>query len=158
MLKTPPALAKKYDRLLINSDVSANEYPACRKWLRFYLDFCRKYQHGYADSESLISFIEKLKSKKQSAFQQNQAQKAVNLYYFGIKNNTPVPISAKEHLAPADLVMEESDTIDIAEENNLWDMSINKLKDEILTRHYSKKTLKAYSLWAEKLRYFAKRY
>ena len=37
-----------------------------------------------------------------------------------------------------------------------WDESINTLKNEIMTRHYSKKTLKAYSLWAEKLRYFAK--
>ncbi len=156
MLKTPPALVKKYDRLLINSDIPPNEYPACRKWLRFYLDFCKKYQHGYADNESLISFVAKLKSKKQSAFQQNQAQKAVNLYYSGIKNKTLVPISAKEHPAPADLVMEESESSDIAEENNPWNISISKLKDEILTRHYSKKTLKAYSLWAEKLRYFAK--
>ncbi|MBN2722840.1 MAG: phage integrase N-terminal SAM-like domain-containing protein [Deltaproteobacteria bacterium] len=156
MLKTPPALAKKYDRLLINSDIPPDDYYACRKWLRFYLDFCKKYEHGYADNKSLILFVEKLNSKNQNSFQKNQAQSAVNLYYSGIDKKTSVPISAKEYPAPADLVMEGSDSIDIAEENNPWDVSINKLKNKILTRHYSKKTLKAYSLWAEKLRYFAK--
>ncbi len=156
MLKTPPALAKKYDRLLINSEIAPKEYPACRKWLRYYLDFCKKYAHGYADRQSLILFVEKLKSKNQNAFQQNQAQKAVSLYYSGIDKKTPLPVPATEYPAPADLVMEEPGLFDADGENNPWDVSIKNLKNEIQTRHYSKKTLKAYSLWAEKLRYFAK--
>lgn len=156
MLKTPPALAKKYDRLLINSDVPPKEYPAFRKWLRFYLDFCKKYEHGYADSQSLVLFVEKLKSKNQNEFQQNQAKMAVYLYYSGMDNKPSAPVSEKGHPAPTNLVMEEPRLFYDDEKNNPWDVSINCLKNEILTRHYSKKTLKAYSLWAEKLRYFAK--
>ena len=56
MLKVPVALTQKYDRLLVNSDIAPREYPACRKWLRFYLDFCKKYGHGYADDDSLPLF------------------------------------------------------------------------------------------------------
>jgi len=69
---------------------------------------------------------------------------------------TPLPVTAKEHPLPADIVMEKPDSFGSAIEKNSWDLSINKLKNEIQTRHYSKKTLKAYSLRAEKLRYFAR--
>ena len=66
MLKISEALQKKYSRLLLNSDFSPDRYGNCRKWLRYYLDFCKKYRHPYADSASLFLFLEKLKEKKQS--------------------------------------------------------------------------------------------
>lgn len=71
MLKIPPPLIEKYNRLLINSETQPKEYPAYRKWLRYYLDFCKKYQHGYADIKSLPLFVDKLKSKNQDSFQQD---------------------------------------------------------------------------------------
>jgi len=40
--------------------------------------------------------------------------------------------------------------------NTGWDLSIETLVNQIKVRHYSKKTLKAYTLWTEKLRYFLK--
>ncbi|WP_153304357.1 hypothetical protein [Desulfosudis oleivorans] len=49
MLKAPPALMQKFNWLLDNSDIPPGEYPAYRTWLRFYLDFCKKYRHGYAE-------------------------------------------------------------------------------------------------------------
>jgi len=61
MLKVPAALLKKYDRLLVNSDVPPLEYESYKKWLRYYLDFCKKYQHEYTNSKSLHLFINKLK-------------------------------------------------------------------------------------------------
>jgi len=36
-----------------------------RKWLRYYLDFCRKYGHGYLEEQSLALFAEKLLDKGQ---------------------------------------------------------------------------------------------
>lgn len=147
---------KKYDRLLINSDISPKEYPACRKWLRFYLDFCKKYKHGHAEGESLPLFVSKLKSKNQNAFQQNQARKAVGLFYAGLDKQAPAPMPEQDHHRPVPLVREEIRYFNTNKETNYWNQSIETLKNEINVRHYSKKTLKAYSLWAEKLRYFVK--
>ncbi len=35
MLKVPPALLKKYDRLLVNSDVSPTKYGNYKKWFKY---------------------------------------------------------------------------------------------------------------------------
>jgi len=56
MLKIPPELLQKYDRLMINSHIHPEEYPSLRKWLRFYLDFSKKYGHGYADYEAMLRY------------------------------------------------------------------------------------------------------
>lgn len=63
MIKVPEALQKKYNLLLMNSDIAQDQYGPCKKWLRFYLDFCKKYSHAYADAKSLLLFLEKLQKK-----------------------------------------------------------------------------------------------
>ena len=52
------------------------------------MDFCKKYEHPYLSTDSLILFIDKLKEKKQKDDQQNQARQAVQLYYSGINTQT----------------------------------------------------------------------
>jgi hypothetical protein len=145
MLKVPPALLKKYDRLLVNSDVPPLEYGSYKKWLRYYLDFCKKYQHEYTSSKSLHLFINKLKEKNQSNAQRSQAQKAVQLYYKGLADvqDKTVQNSVREG-APA---------FEITTHQESWKNSIEALKNEIEIRHYSEKTLKSYQLWAEKIQY-----
>ena len=65
-------------------------FTSIRKWLRYYLDFCQKYQHPYADENSLLLFLDKLLQKNQPADQCDQAQKAVRLYYSGLgRENDP---------------------------------------------------------------------
>lgn len=147
MLKVPAALTQKYDRLLVNSDIAPREYPACRKWLRFYLDFCKKYGHGYADTDSLALFLNKLKSKNQNDRQQNQAGKAVRLYYKGLEEHPPAEPPKPDHKKP-----EQNPTVPKLREDLLtfipgesntplrahpWDASIETLEDEINVRHYS---------------------
>lgn len=85
MIKLPEALQKKYILLLMNSDIAPDQYAHCKKWLRYYLDFCKKYSHAYADPNSLLLFLEKLQKKKQTPSQQSQAKMAVELYYSGIE-------------------------------------------------------------------------
>ena len=51
------------------------------KWLRFYLDFCRKYRHPAEASESLLHFIQKLREKRRKTYQLKQAGQAVAIYY-----------------------------------------------------------------------------
>ena len=41
MLKGPKDLQKKYSSLLINSEIFPAQYGNCRKWLRYYLNFCK---------------------------------------------------------------------------------------------------------------------
>ena len=156
MLKFPPALLKKYNRLLGNSSIPPKEYSACKKWLRFYLDFCRKYQHGYADSDSLPLFMEKLKSKNQDSVQRKQAEKAIKLYYAGIDH--PAVVTSQPVLPKTEplQIREDIKPHGPGEKDGPWEKSIEALKNEIKVRHYSPKTLKAYALWAEKLRYFVR--
>jgi integron integrase len=152
MLNVPPALLKKYDRLLVNSGVPANEYGFYKKWLRYYLDFCKKYGHGFSDHQSLPLFINKLKEKQQNDVQRLQAEKAVRLYYDGLAEKEAVPlVRAKDHS-----VNEAVADFDSRPCQDPWAAAIGTLKNEINVRHYSKKTLKAYSLWAEKLKYHVK--
>ena len=152
MIKVPEALQKKYNLLLMNSDIAPDQYSHCKKWLRFYLDFCRKYAHSYTDAKSLLFFLEKLKEKKQTPSQQSQAKKAVELYYSGIEKLESSP----EHPVSHTGVREDIKVFDSKAKADPWYIAIDSIKNEIELRHYSKKTLKAYSLWAEKLRYFTK--
>ena len=59
--------------LLAQKQIPPNSQPHYLKWLRYYLDFCRKYNFKESGKKSLPHFINKLKEKKQSAQQQNQA-------------------------------------------------------------------------------------
>ncbi len=60
----------KYDGLLISSLVPCERRSEFKKWVRFYLHFCEKYQHNPAEVKSLPLFIEKLSSKNQTTEQQ----------------------------------------------------------------------------------------
>ena len=150
MIKIPKALLQKYHQLLVHSDFALDQYVNCKKWLRYYLDFCKKYTHPYAKTKSLALFLEKLKEKQQSALQQIQAEKAVKLYYSGMT-------ALKDPLEPQVVYNQvKEDQKSYGTKKTPWGIAVESLKNEINLRHYSKKTLKAYSLWAEKLRYFTK--
>ncbi len=152
MIKIPEALRKKYDHLLVTGSVPATEYAAYKKWLLFYLDFCKKYNHPYAEPKSLSLFCDKLREKHQNDAQRLQAQLAVKLYYFGLSPESAMasPRHQVHH------VREETKGPVPNEKPDPWGIAIEALENEIMIRHYSKKTLKAYSLWAEKLHYFIK--
>ncbi|MDY6830230.1 MAG: hypothetical protein SWC96_00040 [Thermodesulfobacteriota bacterium] len=124
--------------------------------MRFYLDFCKKYRHGYADPASLALFVENLKSKKQNSFQQDQASAAVGLYYSGLGKHEPDNPAESDSGQSVPQVAEEKKTYAAARKNAPWDRSLETLANEISVRHYTKKTLKSYALWAAKLRYFVK--
>jgi hypothetical protein len=88
MLTIPPDLAQKYETLLIKQGVPINQRPYYYKWLRYYLDFCVKYQLEPSEKHHFSAFDEKLQSKHQSEFQRQQAKRAVAIYYRGIVGHT----------------------------------------------------------------------
>ena len=55
MTRVPDGLRAKYDVWLEGHAVQVGEHEAYRKWLRFYLDFCRKYGPGYALSPGFLA-------------------------------------------------------------------------------------------------------
>ncbi len=81
MLKLPDNLIQLYTTSLLKKALSEKEGHFYKKWLRFYWDFCHKYQHDVFSSDSLPLFLIKLQTKGQSEQQQNQATQAVSLFY-----------------------------------------------------------------------------
>ena len=152
MIEKPDALQKKYMILLMNSDIPISEYADYKKWLRNYLEFCKKYQHADVDSQSLSLFIKKLKEKKQPSSQQSLAVKAIELYYSGIdQKGNGLEVKGVHQEACEDTSVFTSTCGD-----EPWDTAMKAIENEIKVRHYSKKTLKAYCLWAEKFKYYTK--
>ena len=145
MKQIPQATKVRYEALLAQHQIPKKLHPYYLKWLRYYLDFCRKYNFREADKKSLPHFIKKLKAKKQTDQQQNQAFNAISLFY-GIE---PVGIEAikKDMAAPFKI---HQDTKPYGKENRQitnasWVSAYNDLKAEINIRHYSPNTLKTYT-------------
>ena len=76
-----PSFTGKYVAHLIQRTVPDTVHPFYLKWLRYYLDFCEKYQFSHGQVSSLPHFLHKLQEKKQSPAQQHQARHAITLYY-----------------------------------------------------------------------------
>lgn len=80
MLKIPTHLLRQYKTFIAQKGVSPREQQYYVKWMRFFLDFCHKYNFRSESNASLPAFIEKLREKKQSENQRKQAHHAVTLY------------------------------------------------------------------------------
>lgn len=81
MLPIPQNDINEFNKTLLQSAVPESCHNHYRKWLRYFLDFCRKYPPPDAKSEQIRLFIEKLKSKKQTPQQCTQAAHAISLYF-----------------------------------------------------------------------------
>ena len=114
---------RKYNTLLVGNAIPPKFHNDFKKWLRFYLDFCKNYGHPYYDKNSLSSFIKKLKSKMQNSEQQSQAKQAIQLYYSGVE--------AKPAVADQkNLVRESSKGVQNAIRSNIpWIVAMETLSD-----------------------------
>ncbi len=88
---------------MLNKSVPGKDRALYRKWLRFYWDFCHKYQHDVFHSGSLPLFLQKLQDKNQSEQQQKQAKYAVTLFFEmrsaykqPLTKNMGIPISSQQ--------------------------------------------------------------
>lgn len=77
----PAELQSRYKASLLNKAVSEGEHGAYLIWLRYYLDYCRKYRTPPKYKNSLPLFIHKLRDKRQTQARREQAEKAITLYY-----------------------------------------------------------------------------
>jgi len=90
MKEIPTEIIVFYDALLVQKEIPRNFRFYYKKWLRYYLDFCQKYNFKQSDKESLSYFIKKLKEKNQTDQQRKQALDAVSIcYQIEKKKNDP---------------------------------------------------------------------
>ena len=179
MKQIPKPLSSKYETSLTQNKIPQRDRFLYRKWLRYYLDFCDKYGFEEYETQSLPVFINKLKEKKQTATQQGQAAHAIKIYYGLIHSQsqstqekpaqkTLKKVEAKEYpgpfreSSPAKLQSSHGKPDSPLKEviprasNENWNKVFTGLANEIRVRHYSLKTLKSYSTWVRKLRYYCK--
>ncbi|MDY7038655.1 MAG: integron integrase [Thermodesulfobacteriota bacterium] len=81
MVPIPQNDLARFNKALLQSAVPVSFHVHYRKWLRYFLDFCRKYPPPAAKSEQIRLFVEKLRSKKQTPQQCSQAAHAISLYF-----------------------------------------------------------------------------
>jgi len=149
MITVPCEISTIYSSRLVQQGVPPRYQPSYQKWLRYYLDFCNKYNFRQTDMKSLPHFIAKLREKKQSPKQQEQAADAIRIYYgksttdwMGIHNTKPKEnTSAKSNTSSA---------------GASWVSEYADLNAEIRIRHYSKSTLRTYTTWVRKFQAFTK--
>jgi len=177
MINIPHDTLTRFQAILVKRAVPTDQHSYYKKWLRFYLDFCFKYGLKDSNKESLSQFIAKLQKKNQTPDQQKQAAHAISLYQqllqvsgkTVLQGNTqpnkgtlrPAETAKKivsPPLPPAGLpVQVESKSDNSAETASFhWNKAFTDLSAEIKTRHYSPKTLKAYSIWAKKFQGFTR--
>ncbi|MEN9222316.1 MAG: integron integrase [Thermostichus sp. BF3_bins_97] len=164
-----PEVNSRFDDVLKAKQIPSARWSEYRKWVRFYLHFCDKYGHQPRDPGSLPLFITKLASKGQTVPQQAEAQRAV-VYYrvLLLPSVEPMGQACSESNAVASMrqgraganaevkptVTKGSLLPDKKKPDPIqdpWQKVADKLKEQIMLRHYSPKTLKAYSVWMWKL-------
>jgi len=162
MIQIEQGLKSKYALILNKNGILEKEHGYNLKWLRYYLDFCHKYNFNRDDSKSLPRFIEKLDSKKQNKNQQQQATNAVRFFYsllnfddFSKKNNMG---EIKEHILPYSksekVKIDSKKKVVTSIYNQSWQDAYQNLENEIKVRHYSPKTHKSYKGWVRKFQTF----
>ena len=81
MIRVPDNILESFENLLVHEPVPVGLRPFYRKWLRYYFDFCHKYQHDISSRESLEPFIEKLSEKNQPSNLKRQASHTISIFY-----------------------------------------------------------------------------
>jgi integron integrase len=154
-----PNIDSEFDDVLSARKVPSEQWNDYKKWVRFYLHFCEKYHHDPKDSQTLPQFIEKLVSKNQSAAQKMQAQKSIECYLLVPIAEAPEQGPIQSSIPPTpELPPRLSGEVELTgsrqKANAAWREVDAKLKNEIMLRHYSPKTLKSYLFYTQKFRGF----
>ena len=79
MISIPSALRTQLDERLTDKAIPKKTHWLYIKWLRYYLDFCRKDSLPESNRESLSPFLRKLEEKNQIKAQQLHAADVIEL-------------------------------------------------------------------------------
>jgi hypothetical protein len=81
MLQISAQLSTQLPTYISHQGVPVEQHRYYLKWLRYFLDFCHKYQFKQETNESLSAFLKRLDQKRQSLQQQKQANQAIQYYF-----------------------------------------------------------------------------
>ena len=81
MLSVPVPILTRFDAILEKRAIAPLQRADYKRWLGYFLDFCAKYPVPEAPPDRVPLFIDKLREKKQTPLQQDQAAHAVSLYF-----------------------------------------------------------------------------
>jgi hypothetical protein len=84
MLHIAPELQAQFEEHLAKRLIPNGLHGVCKKWPRYYLDFCHKYRFPPTYTQSLPRLTQDMQEKKQRNKQQEQAANATE-YYYGIR-------------------------------------------------------------------------
>ena len=159
MEQIPQDFLKQFESQLLSKGISPAEYPAFKKWMGYYIDFCSKYGHAAKNTYSLPLFINKLREKKQTRQQQKQAYDSILIYYdmYGIVPHwyqKPVTGNAPENAIHEDTYALEKPLKTSVQDG--WNTVYSRLSNEIKVRHYSPKTFDAYCKWVQQFQTFVR--
>ncbi len=164
MLVVPTEVRVRYAEFLAQRGVAQIYVNRCQKWLRYYLDFCVKYQNDTATSRSLDAFLVKLTEKRQNVATRKEAQRAIQLYLeFLIPGRSDdssskrpeqgerISVVGKKSIKrtnckspkPVEIATSPPDGA-AKEQGSSWEAEFAGLENTIRMRHYSDKTLKSY--------------
>ena len=169
MLAIPADVKARFQNTLNKKSIPPKHLYHYLKWLRYYLDFCHKYNYTSQDRQSLQPFTDKLKEKRQTTIQIRQASYAVYFYYellaldpekHNSSDNDSLATTKKhsqkliqnDKLFPLNL--NEKKPSHAVQDS--WKSAFDDLSKEIKVRHYSPKTLAAYSKWLSNFQAYTK--
>lgn len=81
MLQIPAQIITKFTTYITGQGIPIEKKGYYVKWVRYYLDFCHKYQFKQGTDVSLSAFLKKLGQKRQPPYLQKQAEQAVQLLF-----------------------------------------------------------------------------
>lgn len=144
MFEIPPAVYREFLAALDRESIPSNRRPFFLKWLRYFLDYCDRYNQLPKEKDSLDAFLVKLSEKGQDSFRQQQAAHAVSIFW-RIRDQGQKPETQGATTA-AGARSGESE----------WETVVLALKRRIETLQYSRKTYTTYSLWLRKFQTFVR--
>ena len=147
MIDVPAQTKNDYGKLIANRGIPIYNHNFYQKWLRFYLDFCHKYNYDFDTRGSLTHFIEKLNEKNQTSQQQKQASHATSLYY-ELKNTDTLTEPATQNNKAI-----QKPSVVITKKKEFWEKIYADLDAAIKLRHYSPKTYKTYAGWVRQFQH-----
>ncbi|MBI5074821.1 MAG: integron integrase [Nitrospirae bacterium] len=100
MLPIPEDDLAKFNDVLKQRRIPEPFQSDYRKWLRYFLDFCSKYQPPDSRSDQVRLFIEKLQKKNQTPEQQKQAAHALSLFFESQKAETKAATTTPYIITP----------------------------------------------------------
>jgi integron integrase len=177
MIQIPPQLLHSYIDFISSNGIQSGELQYYVKWLRYYLDYCHKYNSRHDDGKSLSTFLQKLRDKNQSEQQRKQARHAI-VVYGTMLSSTPGKTtsgSTYEHTNHSSFngptrnnkLCQENRGVAGKESSAYqgglrkeygadWTKLYQDFQNAIKLRHYSPATLKTYTGWTRKFQAFTR--